>query len=319
MQLLAYFYSPCYDHYLPHHTVCKGILDLHGASLVASSAGIGRGSCFTIEIPAEMAYDQNEPSGNNQRLASQTHNRCPPLIMRLITWPKSNVTSSESCKVTPKPTRIEVSADGVGCKITDSNNRTSRVDIEPRTPESPSAFVGDGDAQGGKSPRLTIPSSLENDISLSAIAAAKSIRLVTGRVPDRTTSTQGKPMYLRNRVLIVDDAPLNRKMMRRILLTRFNDVAEAEDGQQALDMVRASLSQGEYASYDVITMDYQMPVMDGVTATRRLRQIGYGGQIIAVTGNALGEDVHTFISSGADVVLTKPLTVAAFDEYLNSC
>ena len=130
--------------------------------------------------------------------------------------------------------------------------------------------------------------------------------------------TTGKLISIRNRVLIVDDAPLNRKMMRRILESRFDSLAEAENGQQALDMVRASLEQGEDARYDVITMDYQMPVMDGVTATRHIRQLGYTGQIIGVTGNALAEDVNTFLSSGANVVLTKPFTIAAFDEYLKS-
>ena len=84
-------------------------------------------------------------------------------------------------------------------------------------------------------------------------------------------------------------------------------------------MVTASLAHGEEAWYDIITMDYQMPVMDGVTATRRIRQIGYTGQIIGATGNALGEDVITFLSSGSNVVLKKPLTIAAFEEYLKSC
>ena len=121
------------------------------------------------------------------------------------------------------------------------------------------------------------------------------------------------------RVLIVDDAIMIRKMIRRILSSRFDIVDELENGQQALDMVRASLAYGEEAWYDIITMDYQMPVMDGVTATRRIRPIGYTGQIIGATGNALGEDVITFLSSGANVVLKKPLTIAAFEEYLKSC
>ena len=130
--------------------------------------------------------------------------------------------------------------------------------------------------------------------------------------------TSVEHLKVRNRILIVDDALLNRKMMRRILECRFNVIDEAENGQQALDMVRASLVQDKEAHYDVITMDYQMPVMDGVTATCHIRRLGYKGLIVAVTGNALGDDIHTFLSSGANTVLTKPLTTSVIYQYLDS-
>ena len=82
-------------------------------------------------------------------------------------------------------------------------------------------------------------------------------------------------------------------MMKRILESRFDNLAGAENGQQALDMVRASQEQGEDARYDVITMDYQMAVMDGVPSMCRLRQL------LHVTGNMLGEVVITFRSYGS--------------------
>ena len=120
------------------------------------------------------------------------------------------------------------------------------------------------------------------------------------------------------RVLIVDDVPMNRKMLRRVLENRYDIIDEAENGQEAVDMVKATVG-GEIGSYyDMITMDYQMPVLDGITATRRIRDLGYVGLIIAVTGNALREDTERFLSSGANKVLTKPLSLAALDSYLNS-
>ena len=117
------------------------------------------------------------------------------------------------------------------------------------------------------------------------------------------------------RVLIVDDVAMNRKMLRRILESRFDAVDEAEDGQQAVEIVARSLGGegGRGRSYDVITMDYQMPVMDGVTASRLIRGMGFSGKIVAVTGNALEEDVLTFKASGADAVLMKPLDLRLFD------
>ena len=115
------------------------------------------------------------------------------------------------------------------------------------------------------------------------------------------------------RVLIVDDMAMNRKMLRRVLESRFDVIDEAEDGHKAVEIIAKSLEGGDQFLYDVITMDYQMPVMDGVTATRRIRSLGFLGKIIAVTGNALEEDVLTFKASGADAVLMKPLDIKLFD------
>ena len=120
------------------------------------------------------------------------------------------------------------------------------------------------------------------------------------------------------RILIVDDAASNRKMLRRLLESRSYDCDDAEDGDQAVDMVRASMMVGSDGVYDVIIMDYQMPVMDGVTATSEIRRIGYRNIIIGATGNVLTRDIHAFLSSGADIVLMKPLSISEFDNYMSS-
>ena len=91
---------------------------------------------------------------------------------------------------------------------------------------------------------------------------------------------------------------------------------EAEDGQQAVDMVKESIASG--SSYDIITIDYQMPVMDGVTASSNIRKLDYKGQIIGVTGDALSEDIKYFLSNGANIVLMKPLSISTLDEYLKT-
>ena len=118
------------------------------------------------------------------------------------------------------------------------------------------------------------------------------------------------------RVLIVDDVAMNRKMLKRLLVTRFEECDEAEDGQQAVDMVKEAMALG--ANYDVITMDYQMPVMDGVTASKCIRKLGFRGQIIGVTGNALLEDLNSFLASGADIIMTKPLSIELFDQHIKT-
>src|SRR5262249_15446564 len=78
------------------------------------------------------------------------------------------------------------------------------------------------------------------------------------------------------RILVADDGDANRKLIALILGRAGVTVESASDGQAALEMAIAQ-------PYDVILMDMQMPIMDGYTATARLRQHGYTRPIVALT------------------------------------
>ena len=110
------------------------------------------------------------------------------------------------------------------------------------------------------------------------------------------------------RVLVVDDAVTNRKMMVRSFTEKTKQpVAEAGNGQDAVMQVQKALNLG--IIFDLITMDFQMPVMNGPTATSKIRALGYKGLIFGVTGNGMKEDIDHFISCGADKVLIKPVSI----------
>jgi len=109
-------------------------------------------------------------------------------------------------------------------------------------------------------------------------------------------------------VLIVDDVPMNRRMLRRALNSVYADITEAGDGLIAVKQVTNSKGKPEF---DLILMDFQMPNMDGPTATYLIRAHGYTGPIIGVTGNAMKSDIDIFMSSGADQVLIKPVDSSA--------
>jgi CheY-like chemotaxis protein len=110
------------------------------------------------------------------------------------------------------------------------------------------------------------------------------------------------------RILIVDDTATNRKIVRRILkIDGFTDVDEAKDGQECVEMVSCRPPSEPW--YDLILMDYEMPRMNGPTATSRLRELGYSMPIIGVTGNILNADVSYFLESGANSVLPKPVVM----------
>jgi len=109
------------------------------------------------------------------------------------------------------------------------------------------------------------------------------------------------------RILVVDDAPMNRKLLTRLLMKRGHHVDMVEDGLQAYETVVAQMKEGK--RYDTILMDYQMPVMDGPTATRHIRSEGCDSFIVGITGNVLPQDVEHFKACGADGVLGKPFQV----------
>ena len=108
----------------------------------------------------------------------------------------------------------------------------------------------------------------------------------------------------RIRVLVADDHPTNRKVVELILSQAPVDLVQAEDGAQALEAVRAQ-------AFDIILMDMQMPVMDGLTAVREIRlhelAMGWGrAPIVMLTANALPEHVAAAQAAGADRHLAKP-------------
>eukprot|EP01036_Dinobryon_divergens_P039969 gene39969-biopygen31867 len=113
------------------------------------------------------------------------------------------------------------------------------------------------------------------------------------------------------RVLVVDDSLMNRKMLCRLVAQRCEQVDAAEDGTVAVCLVKESLI--NETPYDVILMDYQMPNMDGPTAAKIIRDMGYTGFIIGVTGNVLPADMDQFLQQGADKVIFKPIELPTLD------
>lgn len=84
----------------------------------------------------------------------------------------------------------------------------------------------------------------------------------------------------------------------------------AENGQVCVDLFADSIEHGGCAHvappFDLVLMDGSMPIMSGLEATTILRRHGVRVPVVAVTGNALSEDVEAFMKAGADAVLLKP-------------
>jgi CheY-like chemotaxis protein len=109
----------------------------------------------------------------------------------------------------------------------------------------------------------------------------------------------------RLRVLLADDHPTNRAVVEVILGLIDCDLVQVEDGLQAVNAYKAD-------DFDVVLMDIQMPVMDGLTAIREIRQFEidtgrHRTPVLAVTANAMSEHVQASRAAGADHHIAKPI------------
>jgi PAS domain S-box-containing protein len=121
-------------------------------------------------------------------------------------------------------------------------------------------------------------------------------RLATGTRTQATYSYKLPPA----KVLLADDGEANRQLASLLLTRAGMTVHEVENGADAVAAATAE-------SYDLILMDMQMPIMDGWSATRALRQRGYEKPIVALTAAAMVEDAQRCYDAGCDDFLTKPI------------
>ncbi len=116
-------------------------------------------------------------------------------------------------------------------------------------------------------------------------------------------------------ILIAEDNPINQKLATRLLMKRGHRVTVTTNGKEAL----AALAEG---AYDLVLMDVQMPEMDGLEATMKLRELekitGDHQSVVAMTALAMKGDRERCFEAGMDGYLSKPIRQQELDEVLES-
>jgi PAS domain S-box-containing protein len=125
------------------------------------------------------------------------------------------------------------------------------------------------------------------------------------RPDDRSPVAPGLPLKL----LLAEDNPINQRVATLILATLGYTPEVVADGQQALDAIEQAQAGG--APFDVVMMDMQMPVLDGLEASRRLREREPGAHrrpwVLALTANVSQADRERCLAAGMDDFLSKPI------------
>ncbi|MFZ5484302.1 MAG: PAS domain S-box protein [Pseudomonadota bacterium] len=114
------------------------------------------------------------------------------------------------------------------------------------------------------------------------------------------------------RLLVVEDNAVNRLVLQDMLHRLGCRIDQAEQGQQAVERVRAATE----APYDLVLMDIQMPVMDGYDATREIHRLAPGLPVIGLTAHALPEDQAKCLAAGMVEHLAKPIALPALVDAL---
>jgi signal transduction histidine kinase len=145
-------------------------------------------------------------------------------------------------------------------------------------------------------------------LPLGAVAGAQSP--FAAAAPQAAPAANVPPM----RILLVDDTPENRMLIQTYLRKTEHTVEIAENGEIAVGMFKN-------ASYDVVLMDMQMPVMDGYTATREIRKWEEEGgkkstPVIALTADAMSEDEKNCTKAGCSGFVAKPIRKARLMDVL---
>ena len=137
------------------------------------------------------------------------------------------------------------------------------------------------------------------------------VRMIEGRVeggivdaPARAARPSAN-LLASCRVLLAEDGYDNQVLITTFLVKAGAQVKVVENGQLAVEEAHAAHAAG--TPYDVILMDMQMPVLDGYSATSKLRMTGYRGPIVAITAHAMAGDRERCEGAGCDDYLSKPI------------
>jgi two-component system, sensor histidine kinase len=127
----------------------------------------------------------------------------------------------------------------------------------------------------------------------------------TETTTEKPATTNHPGSLLQRRALVAEDNIQSQRLMQLLLSKLGFVVTVADNGQEAVDAVL--LSEEQQRPFEFVFMDIDMPLMDGLTATRVLRSLSYNGKIVAVTAHNEPNDRQISLAAGCNEHVAKPV------------
>jgi len=314
--------------------ICQRLLTLMGGRIWVHSTP-GEGSCFEFELPCRAAPKSDlsalaQPAGllaGRHLLLVATDRPSSRFLADQIRRWGLHVQSTDDWGAAQSRLRAPTPPDAVIVdeRWRDSDGRDGPAllaDLHQRPPERAAAVVTiaagpDTDArQAGTDPVRTLGRPLRHrplyEALCDAVRRAPAGRAAPAAKPSRQLLAARLPL----RILMAEDNAVNRRVSSLILGGLGYAIEEAADGLQALERVcRAAPEPG----FDVVLMDMQMPVMDGLQASRQIVTLLPPARrpwIIAMTASAMEEDRQACLGAGMDDYLSKPVRASMLADAL---
>lgn len=294
--------------------ICRQLVEGFGGEIGVDSQ-VGQGSTFWFTLPmrpvASPACDRTSSDApavlicTPPDLADELAGRLPstadvvtlPGLDEATTWTRTHPGKAVTLILGPNASNHPLDLRGL-----DGDGTAAVISLEPcstRTLASPdlrSRFVS------------ILPLNFTRDEAEAALLIAAAARGLTGPRAGEAVVDDSLPVAERGlRILVADDNRTNRSVISKILERGGHSVHAANNGEEVLDAL-------DTASFDLILMDVNMPVMTGLEAAQFIRFSEIGGSrtpIIAVTADATAEMAARVAEAGMDACLTKPIQPAA--------
>ena len=302
--------------------ITKNIVDMMGGTIEVQTAQ-GKGTEFTVCVPMRAQTEQRpvekitELEGLKALVVDDDFNTCDSVTKMLVkVGMRAEWTLSGKEAVLRARQSIEMSdayhAYIIDWRLPDMNGIEVTRQIRSLHDDTPiiilTAYDGSDIEMEAKAAGVTAFCSKPMFMSdlretLMSALGQKPADAVQRLLPEKNADFKGK------HILLVEDNELNREIAQEILREYGFLVDSAENGAVAVEKVSTAAP----GSYDLVLMDVQMPIMDGYTATRKIRALDDPARaklpILAMTANAFDEDRRNALESGMNGFLSKPIVI----------